>query len=417
MSLIIKKSNPLYGSVDISGSKNAALPIMAASLLSCEKVVLTGIPRLSDIVNMMQLISFIGSDCTFLNNCFSSSCKKIINCETPYNIAKKLRASILLMGPILARKGVARISLPGGCNIGSRPIDLHLKGMASLGAKVKTGHGFIEVKAKKLVGNKIYLDFPSVGATENIMMASALADGQTIIENSAVEPEIVDTASFINAMGGDIIGAGTDTIRINGVEKLHGVEYNIIPDRIEAGTFMAACAVTSGNIEIKNVVPEHLKPICAKLREMGVAINEHFDSIELSAPDRLKSTDIKTLPFPGFPTDMQAPFCSLLSVSDGTGIVIETVFENRFNHACELMRMGANIKTEGSLSVIEGVKSLCGAKVRATDLRSGAALSLAGLKADGTTIIEDCHHILRGYENFDLKLRKLGADAEFSSEF
>ena len=409
--ILVKKSKALNGEVNISGSKNAALPIMAVTMLAEGECVIEGAPLLTDIYNMKNLMQHLGSSIEILDegtlkiqqNSFTSH-------ESPYELASKLRASFLVAGPLLARTGYAKIALPGGCQIGSRPVDLHIKGLGALGAKITQGHGYIELSCKKLKGANIYLDFPSVGATENILMAASLAQGQTTIENAAVEPEIVDLANFINLMGGDIKGAGTDTIRINGVKKLNGAKYLVIPDRIEAGTFMVAAAITKGNVKIKNVLPNHLKPISAKLREIGVNIQEGEDHIIVQGCDKVKPTDIKTLPFPGFPTDMQAQFTSLLSTIEGTSLIIETIFENRFQHAAELKRMGANIKIEGNFEIIEGTKQLSGAPVKATDLRAGAALVIAGLVAEGETEVSEAHHIDRGYYKFCEKLKSLGAD-------
>jgi UDP-N-acetylglucosamine 1-carboxyvinyltransferase len=324
-----------------------------------------------------------------------------------------MRASVLVMGPLLARMGVAKISLPGGCAIGSRPVDLHLKGFAAMGAEITQGHGYIEARVNgQLRGSKIYLDFPSVGATENIMMAAVLAEGQTIIENAAIEPEIVDLATYLTTMGADIKGAGTDTIKINGVDSLAGATHAVIPDRIEAGTFMVAAAITGGDVRIENVVADHLKPITAKLREAGVEVSEELSSLHIKSNGDIKPIDIKTHPYPGFPTDMQSQMTSLMTRAEGTSMVIETIFENRFMHLAELKRMGANVKIEGRSAIIEGRTQLTGAKVKATDLRAGAALILAGLTAEGVTEITDIEHIERGYVNIHDKLKELGANIE-----
>jgi len=407
---IVEKSEPLKGTVKISGAKNAVLPIMAATLLATETCTIDEVPGLMD-VNVMKdvLRSF-----DFVINETAPESIEVIPAElrqqeAPYELIKKMRASFLVMGPLLAMKGVARVSMPGGCAIGARPIDLHLKGFKALGAEIDLGHGYVEARAEKLVGDRIYLDFPSVGATENIMMAAVLAEGQTILENAAEEPEIIDLANFLNKMGAKIRGAGTDTIRIDGVEKLTGTNHAVIPDRIEAGTFMVAAAITGGDVMVTNVLPEHLKPIVAKLKETGVEITEEEDAIRVNATEGLKPIDIKTLPYPGFPTDMQAQCMSLMTISEGTSVIIESVFENRFMHVSELNRMGANIKIEGHCAVVQGVKTLQGAQVKATDLRAGAALILAGLIAEGTTEIDEIYHIHRGYVNIDGKLRALGA--------
>jgi UDP-N-acetylglucosamine 1-carboxyvinyltransferase len=408
--IIITHSPPLSGTVKVSGAKNSALPILAACLLADGESVIEDIPNLTDIQNMYDLLKWIGLEINPLsNNSVRLRTSKLKNYVAPYELVSKMRASFLVMGPLLARVGRTRISLPGGCAIGTRPIDLHLKGFTAMGAKITQGHGYVEAKARKLKGAKIYLDFPSVGATENILMAACLAEGQTIIENAAVEPEIVDLANFLITMGADIKGAGTDTIKINGVKSLKGCNHIVIPDRIEAGTFMVAAAITKGNIKIDNVVPDHLKPVSAKMREIGVDVKEEDTSIIVSATDKFKPADIKTLPFPGFPTDMQSQFMALMSIIDGTSIIIETIFENRFMHVSELKRMGANIKIEGRSAVIEGIKKLTGAQVKATDLRAGAALVLAGLAAEGETEINDVEHIDRGYCEFEKKLISLGA--------
>ena len=336
---------------------------------------------------------------------------KIACCEAPYDLVRKMRASFLIMGPLLARCGQAKISLPGGCAIGTRPIDLHLKGFEALGAEIEIGHGFILAKADNgLKGARIYLDFPSVGATENIMMAACMAEGQTLIENPAQEPEIVDLANYLNVMGAKIRGAGTNAIKIEGVKKLTGRNYTIIPDRIEAGTYMVAAAMTRGDVYIENAISEHLKPVIAKLKEAGVTIEEDVSGIRVSCDKQTKAVDVKTMPYPGFPTDMQAQFMAMLAISEGTGLVTETVFENRFMHVDELKRMGANIKIDGRTSVVEGVDTLTGCQVKATDLRAGAAMVLAGLVAEGETQIGYIHHIDRGYDNLVKKLCALGAD-------
>ena len=335
---------------------------------------------------------------------------KITVSKADFELMSLFRASFLVMGPLVAKTGHARISLPGGCAIGSRPVDLHLKGLSAMGAKISQGYGFIDVKAKKLTGAKIYLDFPSVGATENILMAACLADGETTIENVATEPEIIDLAAFLTRMGAKIKGAGTDTIEVTGVDLLKGARHKVIPDRIEAGTFMVAAAITRGNITVDNVIVEHLKPITAKLTEMGAQVTEGENCITVQADGKLKACDIKTLPYPGFPTDMQAQFSALLALADGSSMITETIFENRFMHLGELMRMGANVKIDGRTAVLTGVKKLTGAKVKASDLRAGAALVLAALAASGETEIEDIYHIDRGYDGFEEKLITLGAD-------
>ncbi|SCY87287.1 UDP-N-acetylglucosamine 1-carboxyvinyltransferase [Alkaliphilus peptidifermentans] len=409
--IIVQKSKPLKGTVRVSGAKNSVLPILAASLLSTDKCVLEDVPALNDVDVICEVLSCLGADVKRIErDKIEVNSSAIDNYESPYELVRKMRASFLVMGPLLARMGKARISMPGGCAIGTRPIDLHLKGFKALGAEITLGCGFVEAKAEKLIGNKIYLDFPSVGATENIMMAAVLAEGQTIIENAAEEPEITDLANFLNKMGGQVMGAGTDTIKINGVEKLGGAIHTVIPDRIEAGTYMVAAAITGGNVLVDNVVIDHLKPTIAKLKECDVEVIEEGNGVRVIGNGRPKAIDIKTLPYPGFPTDMQAQFMALLCVAEGTGVVIETVFENRFMHVSELERMGANIKIEGRSAVIEGKKHLLGAPVKATDLRAGAALILAGLVAEGVTEIGNTEHIDRGYVRIEEKLKSIGAN-------
>lgn len=410
---LIKKTECLSGDVTVSGSKNASLPILAATLLAEGKTTLKNVPDLTDISNMCEILTCLGAKITKKEkNELIIDTENITHSIAPYDLTCKLRGSFLVMGPMLARMKKVRLSLPGGCPIGSRPVDLHLKGFSMLGATVTKGYGYVEVKCDELVGTKIYLDFPSVGATENILMAAVLAKGKTTIENAAAEPEIADLACFLNKMGAKITGAGTDMITINGVEHLRGTKYTVMPDRIEAGTFMVASVMTTGDIKISGVVPEHVKPLTAKLLEMGADIQIGKDSIRVLSEKPCISKDVKTLPFPGFPTDMQAPMTALLSLSKGTGIVTETIFENRFMHVGELIRMGANIKVEGHCAVVEGKKSLSGAKVTAPDLRAGASLVLAGLCAKGETEVYNIHHIDRGYEKLDKKLRSLGADIE-----
>ena len=412
-SLIIRPAGPLYGAVRISGSKNAALPILAATLLSEKPSVIRDVPPLSDTANMLSLLKKLGSRVQYTAKDSLVITNDSINTpEAEYEDTGRLRASFLIAGPLLARYQKCRIALPGGCQIGSRPIDLHLKGFSALGADVSLNHGIVELSAPRLYGTNIYLDFPSVGATENIMMAATLATGQTIIENAAVEPEITDLANFLNRMGAEVRGAGTDTVKISGVPFLSGSTHTIIPDRIEAGTFMVAAAISGGRIKLENVVPEHLKPLSAKMREMGISVLESDTSIQTEAAEELFPTDIKTLPFPGFPTDMQSQLCALMSVSRGTSIITETVFENRFMHIEELKRMGADIKLAGRTAIVKGKERLCGTTVTATDLRAGAALVLAGLSAEGETRIQNAEHIFRGYANFEEKLRALGADIE-----
>ncbi len=408
--IIIKGGKPLNGEVRISGSKNSALPVMAACILSGEKCTIKDIPCISDVYNMSELLNCINIQTKFYNNTMEINAADVKWDSSCCEVVNRLRASFLVFGPLLAKTGRAKIALPGGCAIGARPIDLHIKGLTLMGAKIQQKNGFVEAKCKKLVGTNVYLDFPSVGATENLMMAASLADGKTVIENAATEPEIVDLANFINKMGGKISGAGTDKIEITGVETLKGCQYRIIPDRIEAGTFITAAAITGGSVIISNINTDHLRPVIAKLTECGVSITEQNNSISVTCPKRIVSKDIKTLPFPGFPTDMQGLFCSLMAVADGTSMIIETIFENRFMHTPELKKMGANIKIDGRTAVIEGVGKLNGAKVSSTDLRAGGALVVAGLCANGETEIDNSFYIERGYENFAEKLAKLGAD-------
>lgn len=410
--LIIHGGNRLEGTVKISGAKNAVLPIIAASLLGQSPSLLEEVPDLEDVRTISKVLCQLGVNVVNKgNDVLYIDSSKITSCEAPYELVRKMRASFLIMGPLLARCGHAKISLPGGCAIGTRPIDLHLKGFEALGAQIEIGHGYIEAKAPNgLTGAKIYLDFPSVGATENIIMAASMAKGQTIIENPAHEPEIIDLANYLNMMGANIRGAGTNVIKIEGVERLEGKNYTIIPDRIEAGTYMVAAAMTKGDVYIENAISEHLKPVIAKLKEANVEIIEDINGIRVRGNGLLKAVDIKTLPYPGFPTDMQAQFMAMCTIADGTSVVSETVFENRFMHVDELKRMGANIKIEGRSAVVEGVQQLTGCEVKATDLRAGAAMVLAGLVAEGETRVGCIHHIDRGYDGLVNKLCGLGAD-------
>ena len=410
--IIVRKSNPLVGKVKIDGAKNAVLPIIAATLLAEGKSVLKGVPDLKDVHVISDLLRHLGAEVEYKDGNLTVDASNINTCEAPYELVRKMRASFLVMGPLLARFNKTKISMPGGCAIGTRPIDLHLKGFKALGANVIIDHGFVEANTEKLVGSKLYLDFPSVGATENIMLAASLAEGTTIIENAAEEPEIVDLANFLNEMGADVKGAGTNTIKIKGVKSLKGAEHNVIPDRIEAATYMVAAAMTKGDITIENVIMEHLKPVTAKLIEAGCEIIEMENAVRVIGPEVLKSVDIKTLPHPGFPTDVQAQFMAMDAVANGTGVVIETVFENRFMHVAEFNRMGANIKIEGRSAIVTGVDKLYGSKVKATDLRAGAALILCGLIAEGETEIGDIYHIQRGYVDIDKKITALGGNIE-----
>ncbi|MGF6377055.1 UDP-N-acetylglucosamine 1-carboxyvinyltransferase [Clostridiales Family XIII bacterium PM5-7] len=411
---LVQRSEPLNGEVVISGAKNAVLPLMAAAILAEDKCEIRDVPALRDVDVMKEILRSLGSEIKEVEeSIIEIDTRNILTNEAEYELVSKMRASFLVMGPLLARTGRAKVHSPGGCTIGARPIDLHLKGFEALGAEIIAKDNYVEAIAGKdgLVGASIYLDFPSVGATENIMTAAVLAKGNTYIENAAEEPEIVDLANFLNKMGAKIKGAGTDTIKIEGVERLSGAKHTVIPDRIETGTFMLAAAITHGQILIKNVVPDHVKPITAKLRECGVTVEMGDEGmyVVVEKPE-LIATDIKTLPYPGFPTDIQSPFMAFLTTVDGGSNVIETVFENRFMHVAELNRMGANIKTEGNKAIIQGARDLEGAQVIATDLRAGAALVLAGLVAQGTTEVSEIYHIERGYEKFVEKFRALGAN-------
>ena len=412
--LKIKGGNRLTGTVKISGAKNAVLPIIAATLLGQDKeTCLDEVPNLEDVKTISEVLKTLGVTVhhEVSKNQLVVNASKIKNVIAPYDLVRKMRASFLIMGPLLARHGAAKISLPGGCAIGTRPIDLHLKGFAALGAKIDIGHGDISAVAPNgLKGARIYLDFPSVGATENILMAASMAEGQTVLENPAQEPEIVDLANYLNIMGARIRGAGTNVIKIDGVKKLIAHDYTIIPDRIEAGTYMIAAAMTKGDVYIANAISEHLKPVIAKLKESGVVVIEDVDGIRVTCDRRPRAVDIKTLPYPGFPTDMQAQFMAMLTISEGTSVVTETVFENRFMHVDELRRMGAKIKIDGRTSIVEGQAKLTGCQVKATDLRAGAAMVLAGLVAEGETQISYIHHIDRGYDKLVEKLVSLGAN-------
>lgn len=408
--LIIEDGCVLKGEVKVNCAKNAILPIIAASLLTPGICVLEEVPYLDDVDIMEEVVRSIGAEVKRADNCLEIKAENIESFEATYELIRKMRASFLIMGPMLARIGKVRISLPGGCAIGTRPIDLHLKGFSLMGANITLGHGYIEAYAEKLKGETIYLDFPSVGATENLMMAGCLAEGITVIENAAEEPEIVDLASYLSKMGAVIKGAGTDTIRIEGVKEMKGTAHIAIADRIEAGTFMVAAAATGGDVTVEGVIPEHLKPVTAKLKEMGAEVQEFEKSIRVRAPERLNSVDIKTMPYPGFPTDMQSQMMTAMCIAKGTSIATETVFENRFMHINELKLMGAQIKVDGRSAIIEGSNRLSGAKVKATDLRAGAALTIAGLCAEGRTEISDIYHIDRGYIKIEEKLKKLGVD-------
>jgi len=411
---VIRGGKPLYGTVQVSSSKNAILPIISACLLTPDECVIKDIPGLDDVLVMCELVSSLGArvEADFRRRELYISTPGITGHVAPYELVSRMRASFLVLGPLLARAGKAKVALPGGCPIGTRPVDLHLKGFEAMGARIQQGNGYIEAEAEggRLKGSRVYLDFPSVGATENLLIGAVLADGCTSIENAASEPEIVDLANFLIKMGARIKGAGTDTITVEGVDRVHGAEHAIMPDRIEAGTLMVAAAITGGEITLQNVVPEHLKPVTAKLLEAGMEITEFQSEIRIKGIPRPMPLNIKTHPFPGFPTDMQAQFLALMAKAQGTSVIVETVFENRFMHVNELRRMGAQIRLDGRTAVIDGLENLQGARVRATDLRAGAALVLAGLTAAGETEVLDIHHIDRGYEFIENKLQRLGAD-------
>lgn len=407
---IIKGGTPLCGEVTIGGAKNAALGILAAAIMTDETVLIDNLPDVRDINVLLEAIRGIGATVERINpHTVRINGSTINNVTIDYDSIRRIRASYYLLGALLGKYNKADVALPGGCDIGSRPIDQHLKGFRALGATVNIEYGMINTFADKLTGKHIYLDVVSVGATINIMLAACMAEGRTVIENAAKEPHIVDVASFLNSMGADIKGAGTDKIRINGVSKLHSSEYSIIPDQIEAGTFMIAAAATKGDVLIKNVIPRHLEAISGKLTEIGVSVEEFDDAVRVSSNSRLCHTQIKTLPYPGFPTDMQPQISTLLALSSGTSTVTESIFENRFKYVDELSRMGASIKVEGNVAIIEGIDSLTGASISAPDLRAGAALVIAGLVADGYTTIDSIHYIERGYENFEGKMTALGA--------
>ncbi|HFX3844358.1 TPA: UDP-N-acetylglucosamine 1-carboxyvinyltransferase [Enterococcus faecium] len=413
--IIVRGGNQLNGTVRIEGAKNAVLPILAASLLAEEGITtLDNVPILSDVFTMNQVIRHLNVDVDFdeQKNQVTIDASRQLEIEAPYEYVSQMRASIVVMGPLLARNGHAKVAMPGGCAIGKRPIDLHLKGFQALGAKIIQKNGYIEAIADELIGNTIYLDFPSVGATQNIMMAAVKAKGTTIIENVAREPEIVDLANILNKMGAQVYGAGTETMRIEGVDHLHAVNHSIVQDRIEAGTFMVAAAMTQGNVLIADAISEHNRPLISKLIEMGAEIIEEEGGIRVIGPKHILPTDVKTMPHPGFPTDMQAQMTAIQLVAEGTSVVTETVFENRFQHLEEMRRMNAHVKIDGNVAIMDGNHELQGAEVYATDLRAAAALVLAGLKANGITRVRNLNYLDRGYYNFHIKLQQLGADVE-----
>mgnify|MGYP000621475023 FL=1 len=407
---VIKGGNPLYGEVEIGGAKNAALAILAAAIMTDETVTIDNLPNVRDINVLLQAIEEIGAHVERVDIHkvkINGSFIRGVNVDNEF--IRRIRASYYLIGALLGKYKHAEVALPGGCDIGSRPIDLHMKGFRSMGADIDIAHGLVIARAKELKGTHIYMDKVSVGATINIMMAAAMADGKTVIENAAKEPHVVDVANFLNSMGANIRGAGTDVIRIVGVEKLHATEYSVIPDQIEAGTFMFAVAAAGGNVLVKNVIPKHLEATTAKLLEVGCQVEEFDDSVRVISDGHLKHTQVTTLPYPGFPTDMQPQMAVVLGISEGTSTVTESIFENRFKYVDELTRMGADIKVESNIAIISGVKRYTGARVNAPDLRAGAALVIAGLAAEGITVVDDIYYIQRGYEALEEKLTKIGA--------
>lgn len=407
---VIKGGNPLYGEVEIGGAKNAALAILAAAIMTDETVTIDNLPNVRDINVLLQAIEEIGAHVERVDIHkvkINGSFIRGVNVDNEF--IRRIRASYYLIGALLGKYKHAEVALPGGCDIGSRPIDLHMKGFRSMGADIDIAHGLVIARAKELKGTHIYMDKVSVGATINIMMAAAMADGKTVIENAAKEPHVVDVANFLNSMGANIRGTGTDVIRIVGVEKLHATEYSVIPDQIEAGTFMFAVAAAGGNVLVKNVIPKHLEATTAKLLEVGCQVEEFDDSVRVISDGHLKHTQVTTLPYPGFPTDMQPQMAVLLGIAEGTSTVTESIFENRFKYVDELTRMGADIKVESNIAIISGVKRYTGARVNAPDLRAGAALVIAGLAAEGITVVDDIYYIQRGYEALEEKLTKIGA--------
>jgi UDP-N-acetylglucosamine 1-carboxyvinyltransferase len=408
--ILINGGNRLAGEVRISGAKNSALPILASTILSGGECVITNVPRVVDVLTMGKLLGILGAKVSHEGNRAVIQADVIASTEAPYDLVKTMRASVLVLGPLVARWGEAKVSLPGGCAIGSRPVNLHLAGLAKLGADISIEHGYITAKAKRLKGARIYCDTPTVTGTENLMMAASLAEGVTMLENAAKEPEIADLADFLVKRGARIHGAGTDVMTIEGVRELHGGDHEVIPDRIEAGTFLAAAAVTQGDVTTTHCCPRHLEAVLMKLREAGADVQEEKDTVHLTMSDKLKGTDVRTLPFPGFPTDMQAQMVALMSLAEGTSVITETVFESRFMHVEELRRMGADIRVEGNRLVVTGGKKLTGAPVMASDLRASAGLIVAGLAAEGVTQVQRVYHLDRGYERIEEKLGALGAD-------
>ncbi len=410
--IVVRGGHPLRGDVEIEASKNATLPVMAAALLTEESVTLPDIPWLHDVDTLRRVLVSLGVSAERDGRSLTIEARDIDPFGAPEHLVRRMRASFLIAGPLLARFGVARVPLPGGCAIGSRPIDLHLKGLQALGADVESGSGYIEFRAPRLHGATIYLDFPSVGATENLLMAASLADGWTVIENAAQEPEVVDLANFLNAIGGEVRGAGTPELRIHGRQRMHGASYQVIPDRIEAGTYLIAGAASGGDVTVGPIVSEHLRPLLAKLREAGAIIEDTKDYVRITASEPLQAIDVKTMPHPGFPTDLQAPLMAALVCARGTSVITETVFENRYMHVPELRRMGADIKIEGRTALVTGTPRITGASLRASDLRAAAALVIAALGADGTSELSEAYHLDRGYYQLEEKLGSLGADIE-----
>jgi UDP-N-acetylglucosamine 1-carboxyvinyltransferase len=410
--IIITGGHRLRGEVRISGAKNSALPILASTILGGGECVITNVPRVVDVLTMGKLLGILGAQVSHEANRAVIKADVIHSTEAPYDLVKTMRASVLVLGPLLARWGEAKVSLPGGCAIGSRPVNLHLAGLAKLGADISIEHGYITARAKRLKGARIYCDTTTVTGTENLMMAASLAEGTSVIENSAKEPEIVDLAEFLKKRGARIAGAGTDMLTIEGVRELHGADHEVIPDRIEAGTHLVAGAITDGDVTITHCRPAHLEAVLMKLREAGADIQVEDQTVRIKRNGRLKGTDVRTLPFPGFPTDMQAQMVALMALSDGTSVVTETVFESRFMHVEELRRMGADIRVEGNRLIVTGRPTLTGAPVMASDLRASAGLILAGLAAEGTTEVQRVYHLDRGYERIEEKLRAVGANIE-----
>ena len=416
---VIRGGRQLHGEIEVSGAKNAAVAIIPVALMVDGVCRLENIPQISDADMLLTILEHLGARVRTVNkSTVEIDCTDVRYTDAPYDLMRKIRASYYLIGAMLGRFGAAKTTMPGGCNLGARPIDQHIKGMEALGAEVEVAGGFVYASTPDglLHGSRIYLDKVSVGATMNIILAASLARGRTVIENCAKEPHIVDLANFLNSMGADVRGAGTDSIKVNGVERLHGGSYTIIPDQIEAGTYMVACAAAGGEVKIKNVIPRHLESISAKLREMGVVIIEGEDSVVVKSSGKLRRVNVKTMPYPGFPTDMQPQVATALCLASGTSVITEGIYDNRFKYTNELRKMGAQIQVDGRTAVIEGVERLTGAPVAACDLRAGAAMVIAGLCAEGTTYVEDIHYIERGYENFVGKLRSLGADIALVSE-